>query len=94
MDEDNSQATRQLEYMALFMLCMLACIVGLFTIAFAADYRSNHPKPTDYKVYHIPHGTAYCGQAWADKCGFNLSHCTDEHEYRCLQNVMWDGSKP
>lgn len=67
--------------------------VGAMSPLLIFAYGDAQPPQLDYKVYHISHGTAYCGQAWADKCGYNLSHCTDEHEYRCLQNVMWDGSK-
>jgi len=67
---------------------VIAFVLSVATGASLAAYSTRRAAQLDYKLYHIPHGTAYCGKAYRTNCGVHLDHCTDERVYDCLQNVM------
>lgn len=52
------------------------------------------PTPTKTvpeRVYQVPFGRVLCGEMQVVRCGVHLSKCADTYEYRCLQNVRYEG---
>lgn len=77
-----------------FRLYVLAIGAAFIALPLVALYQATRdPAPEDYRIYHIPHGTAYCGRRTMTNCGIHLEHCTDDRVYDCLHNVMVEEGK-
>ena len=66
----------------LLPLWLIVLVMG--AVALYADCtRPNHPGYLVTSKY----GTMYCRSYSTTACGANFFECTDEREYRCLQDV-------
>jgi hypothetical protein len=66
------------------LLPLWLILLAMGAVAIYADCtRPPHPGYLITSKY----GTMYCRSYLVGNCGVNLSECTDEREYRCLQDV-------
>lgn len=76
-----------------YLLNLLGASAVILGMASSACRPALVPIPQPERVYQVAWGRVLCAEMHVARCGVNLSKCADTYEYRCLQNVRYEGEQ-